>query len=212
MRWLDATLPLGPETVVYPGDPPFATAPHASLDPRDPESYAVRWLTLGTHAGTHVDAPCHIDPKGPGIDAVPFETLCGPAVIVDCTRAPRRLEVAALAPFVPAGTTRVLVKTRGPGPLPVTFDAAYAHLALDAARWLRTAGVRLVGVDSPSVETWPSPGLAVHHCLLAEMPPIVVVEGLDLRDAPPGPCELIVLPMKLAGLDGAPARAFVGVA
>jgi len=211
MRWLDVTLPLDPDTVIYPGDPPVASAPHALLDPGDPESYAVRWLTLGTHAGTHVDAPNHVTPGAPGIDALPLDVLCGPAVVLDLTGA-RAIDGAHLAPLLPAGVTRVLLKTRGPGPLPTAFDWGYAHLVLDAARLLRGRGVALVGIDAPSIETWPSPGLAVHHELLSKDPAIVVVEGLDLREVPPGPCELVVLPLKLTGLDGAPARAMVGVA
>ena len=210
MRWLDVTLPLGPDTVGYPGDPPFTARPHARVKPDDPGSYAVHQLTLGTHAGTHVDAPNHVTAGAPGVDAVPLEVLCGPAVVVDVVGV-TAIEVPLLQARLPVAVPRVLLKTRGPGPVPAAFDPGYPHLTVAAAHWLREQGVALVGLDAPSVEAWGAEGLPVHHELLSREPPVVVVEGLDLREVPPGPCELVVLPLKLTGLDGAPARALVGV-
>jgi arylformamidase len=190
MRIFDITLPLGPATPRYPGDPPVEVAPlsHADGEAR----FALSRLTLGTHAGTHVDPPAHLLPGAATVDALPLDALVGPArlVEVDAGRAVLPEDLA----IVPRRTRRLLLRTGG------------QPLTPEAARALVTRGVRLVGVDGLSVDPIDGEGPApAHHALLAAG--VVIVEGLALAAVPPGRYTLVCLPLRLAGGDGAPARA-----
>lgn len=135
-------------------------------------------IHLGTHTGTHVDPPLHLFAGTTPVDEIPLDILIGDAV------------VAENPSDAPDGTTRLLLRNAAP------LDPA-------TARALLHRGVRLIGTDHASIE--PPDSLEVHRALLAAG--VVIVEGLDLTDAPPGPYSLICLPLKIAGGDGAPARA-----
>jgi arylformamidase len=132
--------------------------------------------------------------------------LIGPAWVVHL---PGREPITAekLAEAVPAGTTRLLIRTGTPAPAPAAFDPAYVALAPAAAAWLLEHGIRLVGIDAPSVDPFAATDFPVHRALLAEG--VVIVENLALAGVPAGACELICLPLLLAGCDGAPARVIV---
>jgi arylformamidase len=203
---IDISRPIGPDTPVWPGDPPVLVEPVARVGAGDPAD--VSRLVLGTHTGTHVDPPAHFFPGALTVDALPLDVLVGPAVVADLTAGgpidARLLESLA----VPPDTTRLLLKTvpdhggadqaeTGAGP---TTGAVTA----DGARWLVDRGLRLVGADTLSIE----PGTAdypVHRILLGAG--VVIVEGLDLSAAPAGTYQLVCLPLRIAGGDGAPARA-----
>ena len=188
MRIIDITMPLGPETPVYPGDPPVELARLTEADGGD--GFALSRLTLGTHAGTHVDPPAHLLPDGAAVDDLPLDVLVGPARLMDAAHG-RPVEAADLV-AVPRRTKRLLLRTGG---MPLTGDAANALVA---------RGVQLVGVDGLSVDPVDVPG-PVHRTLLAAR--VVIVEGLALAGVPPGAYTLVCLPLRLAGGDGAPARA-----
>jgi arylformamidase len=190
--WIDVTLPLRPDTPTWPGDPPIRFEPHASVD-RD--GAAVHRLHLGTHSGTHVDAPSHLVPGGAPVDRLPLDALCGPARLVVPAGDP--LEPAALS-GIPR-VERLLFRTRTP--------AGPRCLSPAAAAWLAGHGVRLVGWDRPSVDPEGSPDLPAHRRLLAAG--VVIVEALDLGELEPGAYDVVALPLRLAGLDGAPARVLV---
>ena len=112
-----------------------------------------------------------------------------------------------LAAAVPAGTTRLLIRTEDSAQAPAAFDPTYVALAPDAADWLLEHGIRLVGIDTPSVDPFAASDFPVHRALLAEG--VVIVENLALSGVAPGACELICLPLLLVGCDGAPARVIV---
>lgn len=195
-RYIDVTLPIAPGMAVYPGDPPVALAPWATVSAG---GFNVSALRLGTHTGTHIDAPAHCFDGAAGVDAISLDVLCGPAFVLDCASVrtpPTPLGPAALV-GAPAGCTRLLLRTRG------EESANAAGLSLAAADWLITHGVRLVGIDRLSIAPAHDP-LPVHQRLLGAG--VIILEGLDLADAPAGPCELLCLPLKLHGADGAPAR------
>jgi arylformamidase len=188
---IDISLPIGPETPVWPGDPPVLVEAVARVADGDPAD--VSRLALGTHTGTHVDPPAHFLPGTTTVDELPLDVLVGPAVVAGFTAGPidgATLESAALA----EGSTRVLLKTGG--------DAG--ALTPDGARWLVEQGVRLVGADTLSIEP-AGHGYPVHRILLGAG--VVIVEGLDLAVVAPGPYQLVCLPLRIAGGDGAPARA-----
>lgn len=200
--WLDVTRPVRSGMPVYPGDPPVSLDPWTSLE--QGAGFAVSVLTLGTHAGTHVDAPAHCIPGGVGIEALPLDALCGPAYLLDLGEpdaAPVAIGRRALG-ALPDGCERLLLRTHD-GRLWQGEALPDLGLDLDAAALLTNRGVRLVGIDRLSIAPAGDP-LPVHRLLLAAG--VVILEGLDLRAAPPGSCELFCLPLKLAGADGAPAR------
>jgi arylformamidase len=187
---IDISLPIGPDTPVWPGDPPVLVEPVARVVDGDPAD--VSRLTLGTHTGTHVDPPAHFLPGTTTVDALDLDVLVGPAVVAEFTMGP--IDVDALEVALSEGSTRVLLKTRG----------ETGALTPDGARWLVERGVRLVGADTLSIE----PATAeypVHRILLGAG--VVIVEGLDLTAATPGSYQLVCLPLRVVGGDGAPARA-----
>ena len=193
---IDVSVPIRPGMVVWEGDPAVSFEPAASLEEGDPAN--LTRLELGSHTGTHVDAPLHFLAGGEGVERLPLDALIGPALVVDLTGLERDVRAADLD--IPAGTERLLLKTpnsrlweRG------EFVAEHVTIAPDAASLLVELGVRLVGVDYLSV------GSPETHRILLEAG-IVPLEGLDLREVDPGLYELVALPLRLEGVDGAPAR------
>lgn len=193
MAIIDISLPLGPDTPLYPGDPPARVERLSEACGGD--TYALSRLTLGSHAGTHVDAPAHFLPGGATVDALALDACIGPALVLDLRELAGPIAAAELA-GLPRGAERVLLRGGAP------TDGRW--LSLEAAELLVERAVRLVGIDSLSVAAPESPG-AVHRLLLAAG--LVILEGLDLRAAPAGAYTLVCLPLKLTGGDGAPARA-----
>jgi arylformamidase len=199
---IDISLPIGPETPVWPGDPPVLVEPVARVEAGDPAG--VSRLTLGTHTGTHVDPPAHFLPGAATVDALPLDVLVGPAVVADLTAGP--IDGAALESLgLSGGSVRLLLKTGGEA----------GALTPDGARWLVERGVRLVGADTLSIEPGtdcpgvrgcpPEEQYPVHRILLGAG--VVIVEGLDLAAVAPGSYQLVCLPLRIVGGDGAPARA-----
>ncbi len=207
MRVFDLTLPISPSLPVWPGDPPVLMTREASLARGD--SYNLTRINLSAHTGTHIDAPLHYLPDGAAVDNLPVEGLVGPALVV-ATDAQHDLSAADLDRLpIPTGTSRLLLKTRNSqrwqGAIPPEFPPDFVALDASAARWVVARGIRLLGVDGLSVEAVAAePGSPVHTTLLQAG--VVIVEGLNLSQTPPGPYTLAALPMKLVGADGAPAR------
>ena len=200
----DVTLPLRAGGVVYPGDPAIRIGVHSAIARGDPAN--VSTLALGSHSGTHVDAPSHFLSGGDTVDRLPLERLVGPAVVLDVSRGAGGIGAEELAEHDLADRRRVLLRTGNADLLRRgEFSPQYRVLTLDGVRYLLDRGVELVGVDTLSVEEFGSADFPVHRLLLGEG--VVIVEGLDLSAVPAGRYGLICLPLWLAGLDGAPARA-----
>lgn len=202
--WIDVTRPLDSGMVVYEGDPPVRVEPALALERGDPAN--VSRLTLGSHTGTHVDAPRHLVPGGVTVDRLPLEALMGPARVVACPPGPITPDTVAAA--CREGAARVILKT-GNSALwdRPAFVRDYQALTLAAARELVGAGVTLVGIDYLSVEGYGVLGLPVHRCLLVAG--VVILEGLDLSSVAAGWHELRCLPLSIRDGDGAPARALL---
>ncbi len=202
----DVTQPVSEGMAVWPGDPAVLLAVvTATGEP------SVSRFCMGSHTGTHVDPPAHFIADGATVDELPLDVLIGPAWLahlpVTEPESSYRLTAAHLAEAgIPAGVRRVLLRTgnsaRARGS--AAFDRDFAGLAEDGARWLLAAGVRLVGIDGPSIEPFLSPGEPVHRLLLGAG--VIVVEGLALAGLAPGPYQLYCLPLRIAGGDGGPAR------
>ncbi|WP_051202835.1 cyclase family protein [Desulfovibrio aminophilus] len=201
---IDLTLALGPDLPVWPGTPGFSLEWTKRLGRGDSSNDSR--LSLGSHMGTHLDAPLHVLPGGLSAEVVDLDAFLGPAQVVHL---PGLREVAArdLEPLLAPGVRRLLVKTDNSrlwdGP-PRPFATDFTALTQDAAELLVRAGVRLVGVDYLSVQRFGSRD-ATHAVLLGAG--VAVLEGLDLRRAEPGIHELLCLPMKVAGAEAVPVRA-----
>lgn len=194
---LDVSLLVRPGMVVWLGDPEV----HAELASAiaDGDEANVTRLSLGTHTGTHVDAPVHFLDGAEGADALPLDALVGPCVVVEATTAGRELGPEAFD-GVADGVERVLFKTRNSELWAREgFVDDFVTLGDAAAREVVRRGIRLVGIDYLSIG-----GSDAHRTLLRAR--VVPLESLDLRGVDPGAYRLVCLPLRLAGSDGAPAR------
>jgi len=208
-EWIDATATLDPSTTpVYQGDAPMKF--DFLKDMRKGDGFTLSVYSLGAHSGTHIDAPMHFIRDGGSIDQVPLSALIGPARIIDIPENVQAINSAELAKHDWRGAERVIFRTRsaiGGWMHSATFHKDFAYIAPDAAQQLADAGVKLVGVDYISAEQFGAPAPLAHRALLGKGIPIV--EGLQLDSIPAGDYDLIVLPMKVGGHEGAPARAIV---
>lgn len=204
MKIYDVTLPLRSGMPTYNDNEPGPTLKyHGQMSNGD--VYNISSLHLGSHTGTHVDAPHHFIDGAPTIEQLPLEALVGPATVVqhdqDRHITAADLETLALAP----GTTRVLFKTRNARLLDDDrFHGDFVAITADAARWLVDRGVVLAGIDYMSIEPYDSTDFAVHLTLLGNN--VVIIEGLDLRAIETGNYTMACAPLPVVGAEGAPAR------
>jgi arylformamidase len=205
--WIDVTATLDPATTpVYEGDAPMRF--EFLKDMRKGDALTLSAYSLGAHSGTHIDAPMHFLRDGAPIDRVPLEPLIGPARVIDIPDDVQAIDAAELGRHSWRGAQRVLFRTRSSlrGWMESRiFHRDFAYIAPDGAQLLADAGVQLVGIDYISAEQFGAPAPRAHRILLGKGIPIV--EGLALAGVRAGEYDLIVLPMKVAGHEGAPARA-----
>lgn len=209
--WIDVTATLDPaRTPVYQGDAPMKF--DFLKDMRRGDAFTLSVFSMGAHSGTHIDAPMHFIRTGASVDLIPLDPLIGSARVIDIADSVQAIDAAELNRHSWSGAKRVLFRTRST--LRGWMDSAafhrdFAYIAPDAAQVLADAGVVLVGVDYISAEQFGAPAPRTHQTLLGRGIPIV--EGLDLRPIPPGggDYELIVLPLRVRGHEGAPARAIM---
>jgi arylformamidase len=202
MKHIDVTLPLDARLATYPNNTPFSLEPIKRLARGD--SSNVSTLHMSAHTGTHVDAPRHFFDDGPGTEALSLDLLIGRARVIEVAS---RGAIAAedLSGVDLSGDQRLLIKTRNSqlwdSP---EFHTDYVGVTESGAKHLVAHGLKLVGVDYLSVEQFRQPGAPAHHLLLGAG--IIVIEGLNLRDVEPGLYDMICLPLRIVGSDGAPAR------
>lgn len=207
--WIDATAALDSATTpVYAGDAPMRF--DFLKDMRRGDGFTLSAYSLGAHSGTHLDAPMHFVAGGAPIDQVGLDALMGPARVIQIPDSVEAIDAAELNRHPWRGAERLLFRTRSTAQGwmgSAVFHRDFAYIAPDAAQLLADAGVKLVGVDYLSVEQFGAAAPLTHRTLLGRGIPIV--EGLDLSGAPAGDYDLIVLPMKVRGHEGAPARAIL---
>jgi arylformamidase len=200
----DISRPLQDGGLIYPGDPEIVFRAHSSIDRGDPAN--VTALALGSHSGTHVDAPSHFLPGATSVDRIALERMIGPVTVLDLPAEVTSVGAAELARHDLRGQRRVLLRTRNSAAAAgARFTPDYCALARDGAEYLIDRGVELVGIDALSIEPFGSADFVVHHLLLDRG--VVIIEGLDLSGVSAGVYQLVCLPLRLEGLDGAPARA-----
>ena len=205
MRIHDISVLVHEGTPIWPGDPKLSMQLASSIAKGGVAN--VTCIEMGAHTGTHMDAPFHFDANGAGIDRLPLEILIGPCRVFDLSALTGQITQAVLEKCDLTGVTRALFKTRNSRHWAKNdhkFDKKFLAVAADAAKYLVERGVKLVGVDYLSVEAFGSTEHPVHDTLLGAG--VVIIETLDLSEVTAGDYELIALPVKLKGADGAPAR------
>jgi arylformamidase len=208
MEIIDVTLPMHDNMTLYEGDAPYRCWRFRAV-PDD--GYQMSLVSFGTHCGTHVDAPAHFVDGGCGVTDLSLETMCGSVRVIDVRSAGLVITADVLKAHGIDGVERLLLKTVTGRKLRQPFDPEYAHLTLDAATYLvEQTAIRLIGIDSFSVERCPIEGFPVHNTLLRTDPPKVIVEAIDLERVDEGDYQLTCLPLALEGADGAPARVVLG--
>ncbi len=191
--------------LVWPGDKPVTIETVKAIDRGDSSNLTA--LHLGSHTGTHVDAPCHFVPGASGIDSIKPDVLMGKARVFQLPEV-RSVDRRTLENLDLKRVTRLLLGTRNSGLLHKSqFSSNYVSIAEDGARYLVDAGIKLIGVDYLSIEEYHKEGHPTHQLLLKAG--IVIIEGLDLAGVPPGDYQLICSPLKVKDVDGAPARVFL---
>lgn len=194
-RIYDISTPIFKEMAIYPGD---VTPTVDVQQDYDSGGFRVSALGLGSHTGTHMDAPLHVFGDGMSIDEIPPERLMGPVRVFEAASG----EVAKrdLPDDLLPGDS-IFLKTRREGD-----NSGHAYLGLEAAVYLSDLGIKTIGTDGLSIESDSGDG-HIHRLLLSKS--IIIIEGLKLRHVAPGDYFFICLPLKIKGCDGAPARALL---
>ena len=194
MKIIDITRPLSEDILVYPGDsvPAFRQADHGN--------YLITDLHLSTHTGTHIDAPVHYLKMGDTIDTIPLLHIMGTCRVLEVSSAGTSITADHLKNRLD-GVDRLLIKTSFSGT--DRFIENYPCLTGDAARLITSCGIKCVGIDSPSIESYECDG-TVHRELLSHG--CIIIELLDLSTVEEGDYTMVALPLRLTGLDGSPAR------
>ena len=210
MKIFDISRTLSNDFAEWPGDEPF----HYRVTKEIAKGACVNLgaMTMSVHNGTHADARLHFDSKGGSIDKAPLDPYLGRATVVDLAQSflqSKEKHLVTLEDLQPhaeeiAATARLLVKT-GRWSDSTVFPNQIPIMAADVPTWLQKNGVRLLGVDLPSIDEIDSKSLQNHHALARAG--IAIVESLDLSEVGPGIYYFAALPLKIAGADGAPMRA-----
>lgn len=205
MKFYDVSLLISDDMLVWPGDPGVSMSLRNSLSKGDQAN--VTQIQMGVHTGTHIDAPFHFEPEGRSIDELHMETLMGPCKVIEMLEVKGAIGAFELKNIDFEGASRILFKTRNSKWWELgekEFQEEFVYLGEDGAKFLIDQGVKLVGIDYLSIESFASSENAVHHLLLRNE--VIIVEGLNLSKVSSGDYELIALPLRLKGADGAPAR------
>lgn len=200
-KWIDISIPIHAGMVVFPDNPSIEIDTISHVDRGD--NYTLSELTMGSHTGTHIDAPIHFLPGGATTEDVPVEHLIGPARVIEI-KDPEAVKAEELRVHNLAARERVLFKTSNSQRFSNSsqFVHDFVYIAEDAASYLASLNTLAVGIDSLSAGN-----PETHRTLLRAG--VVILEGLNLAGISQGRYELVCLPLKILGGDGAPARALL---
>ncbi|MDV6377262.1 arylformamidase [Sporosarcina sp. GW1-11] len=202
-EWIDISQPLNKQIAEWPGDTPFSY--EVAVSKEQSGSVNIGKLTMSTHIGTHTDAPFHYDDDGLRILDLPIDLYIGRACLIDVTGV-NCVTRAHLENIDFKGAKRVLLRTSS-HPTPKEFPENFTVIGEDVGPLLKERGVRLLGVDTPSVDSENSKELVAHHSLYRN--DVIILENLVLDSLEVGHYELIALPLALEDADGSPVRAVV---
>lgn len=202
-RLRDISVVLGPGTPQWPGDIPYSCGWTWTI--AGGQSVNVSSITTSPHAGTHADAPLHVRDGWPGTHELSLEAFFGPATVVDVSSLREEISIDMLDELSPEEDIERLLLRTNRSIAGASFPDEWPSLSESCARTLLGRGLKLLGVDCPSVDQYESKKLQVHHMLFAGNASIL--ENLDLRRIPAGRYELMAFPLKIMALDAAPVRA-----
>ena len=200
-RLWDISPPVAPDSPLFPGDEPYSQRWTARIAPGCPVNLSA--ITMSPHIGAHADAPLHYADGERTIGQVDLSPYLGPCRVIHAIGCGALVQPEHLAHAVDRLPPRVLVRTCVKAP--TAWASEFASYAPETIHWLHSLGVKLVGIDSQSVDPADSKSLDSHHRLLAL--DLRVLENLVLDDVPAGDYELIALPLKLTTADASPVRA-----
>ena len=208
MTIYDISLSISPNLPTWPGDPGLNLEQYATMDKG--ENYNATQISSSVHMGTHVDAPRHFFNDGSTVEQLPLEVLTGPCYVTQLpdgidaitSEVLDRTEITSEMKRVLFGTSNSHYWAKGVS----KFQTDFVAITEDGAQWLVERGIQLVGVDYLSVAPYEE-SIPTHRVLLQAG--VVIVEGLDLSNVMRGFYDLYCLPLKIAGSDGAPARAIL---
>jgi len=203
--WIDISVPLVAGAPAWPGDTPFEA--RWTWQQEAGASVNVSAVTHSPHVGTHADAPYHVRRDGEASERLPLDAFIGRCVVVDVTGHSGELRLSALGNLTESVTPERLLLKTGCDVARGAFPESWPWLSVDAVRVLVARGMRLLGVDAPSIDSRESTSLDVHHTLFAGG--AFNLENLDLRNVTPGAYELFAAPIAIIGLDAAPVRALL---
>ncbi|WP_244826177.1 arylformamidase [Caballeronia sp. TF1N1] len=204
MTLLDISPPISTDTPVWPGDTPVGIERVWRMEAGSPVNVAR--LTLSPHTGAHADAPLHYDEHGAAIGEVPLDTYLGACRVVHCIGAAPLVLPEHIADFLDDDNAppRILLRTYASAPLD-TWDSAFCAAAPATVDLLAARGVKLIGIDTPSLDPQESKTMDAHRRIRAHG--MAILEGLVLDAVAPSDYELIALPLKFSTLDASPVRA-----
>jgi len=201
-KYYDISVSISPQLPVWPDTQPIEFQRTLDLEQGDIANDTT--ICMSVHTGTHVDASLHFVSSGRSVDELPLETLIGLATVIDVGEIEVITAIFLEGLELPNNLKRILFKTKNSKLWnSSTFEPNFVALSCDAAEWLVNQGIILVGIDYLSIQRFYD-GPETHIVLLQS--DVVIIEGLNLRDVPTGNNELICLPIKLKGLEGAPSR------
>lgn len=201
--WIDISQPLQNHYAEWPGDTPFDY--QVAFKKEDTGSVNIGKLTMSTHMGTHIDAPFHFNNDGEKVHELSVDLYIGRARVIDVTGL-KEISYQELSKIDFGGAERILLKT-GKRKDFTKFPVDFATIGADLAPLLSERGVRLIGIDTPSVDPETSKTLDAHHALYEHQ--VMILENIVLDDVEAGDYELIALPLKIIGADGSPVRAVI---
>jgi len=200
----DVTVPITNSMPVWPGDPQVRLSPKSHLSRDKSHTVKLTAIEMGSHTGTHVDAPYHFVEGGKRLHEIPLEQLTGKATVFEIAGV-RSIGLGDLEHLKWDGIERVLFKTDNSKHWQDgKFYEEFIYLEPDGAEFLVQRGIQLVGIDYLSIDKFKSEKHPTHFALLTR--DIVILEGLNLSKVPAGEYTLFALPLNLQDADGAPSR------
>ena len=204
-KFWDVTIPMSGDMPCWPGDPVPEIEKIKSMENGD--SCQITKINTPVHVGTHIDAPMHFIEGGRDISSIPMDIFIGPVYVAELMDHDRISAKDLIEAKIPEGVTRLLLKTKNSKlwqNLKHSFHKNYVAITPDAAQWIVDQNTQLIGIDYLSIELYGEMDHQTHKILLGK--DVVVIEGLDLNEINDGYYELLCLPIKIEGSDGAPAR------
>lgn len=203
-RLIDISVPVSPEIPRWPGSPRVEFQRRLALEQGDVANDTT--LSFSVHTGTHVDAPLHFLAAGGSVDQMPLSVFVGSVFVADLSDVDAVTATTLEQLALPPNTERLLIRTRNSQLWQADvheFQPNFVALTADAAQWIVDRNIRLVGIDYLSIQRFHDEPETHLILLRAE---VAIIEGLNLTDVTTGEYELLCLPLKLAGVEGAPAR------